>query len=156
MGIKVSNDVMFDELCDEEGLKLSVYRCPSGHLTVGVGHNLAVEPCKEILGKTLKYGDVITRAQALSLFEYDIERILKDLTRRIPWFLDLSGPRQYVVISLSFNMGVPGFMKFKNALRHLHSGNILKTCEELKSSRWYHQVGKRGPKLIKIMERDTI
>lgn len=154
--VKVSMEAMFDGLSDEEGLKLSVYRCPGGHLTVGIGHNLDTEPEIGLLGKKLKFGDVITRTQALQLFDKDVSRVITKFKKQIPWFLELSAARQYVLISLGFNLGVPGLMKFKNTLYYLKSGNIEKTCQELRSSRWFKQVGKRGPKLLKIMTTDEI
>jgi lysozyme len=147
-------DRLFEELKQEESYELEVYRCTAGHPTVGVGHNLDADPAIEILGKKLKVGDKITDEQALRLFEKDISKTIADVNKRIPFFKDLSAPRQYVLISMAFNMGVAGLLEFKNTLAALKAGDITGTVLGMKASKWFRQVKTRGAKLIKIMQSD--
>jgi len=153
---KCSMDVMFEELSDEEELRTKAYVCSAGHLTVGVGHNLDADPAKDIVFKKMKVGDSVTMDQVMALFERDVVKVVEALDKRLPWFKKLSEARQYVLISMGFNMGVPGLMKFKNALGCLAKGDIAGTCYGMRMSKWFRQVGRRGPKLIRIMETDRI
>ncbi len=147
---------MFRELSDEEGVRHVAYRCPAGHLTVGVGHNLDADPASEILRRKLRLGEAATGREVQALFDKDVGKVVDQLNKRLPWFQNLSAARQYVLISMGFNMGVPGLMKFKNTLAALARGDIPSTIYGMRSSRWYRQVGKRGPKLIRIMDTNFI
>lgn len=153
---KVSDDVLFKELCAEEGMSRTVYYCPAGKLTVGVGHNLEANPAMSIIKKKLKLGENVSMDIIRTLFKNDVSEVITSLDNRLPWFKDLSPARQYVLISMGFNMGVPGLMKFKNTLGCLQRGDIKGCCYGMRSSRWYRQVGNRGPKLIRIMDTDFI
>ena len=44
MALSVDRAKLSAQLVQHEGLQLTVYRCPTGHLTVGVGHNLEADP----------------------------------------------------------------------------------------------------------------
>lgn len=126
-----------NQLILHEGLKLRPYRCTAGKLTIGVGRNL------EDRG--------ISKAEALYLLDNDIEQVTTELSRRLPWFLDLDEPRRAVLIDMGMNMGVGGLMTFKRALAALGRGHYAEAAREMKDSNWYHQVGSRGIRLVEQM-----
>ena len=155
LNTKVPFDRLFKELVDEEGLKLKAYKDTVGVVTIGIGHNLQANPAKPLIGRNVYMGGSITMDEAKKLFAHDIESVIDDLDERLPWFKDLSLARQYVLISMGFNLGVPGLMKWKNTLSALKSGDIKGTVTGMLNSKWASQVGRRSKKLCEIMAYDS-
>lgn len=114
----------------EEGFRLKPYLCPSGYLTIGVGRNLdkkglsAKEQIiifnesglsnQEILERLKKDG--ITSEQAYMLLDNDIVYFTEKLNE-FDWFLRLSEARKAAIVSMAFNLGLKGFMRFKNLIK---------------------------------------
>lgn len=128
------------ELIEEEGLSLSCYKDSLGYYTIGVGHLLS-SPCDDI---TLEY--------AGKLLAEDIKIARDDLIRNIPCFGFLCEERQYVLISMCFNLGIKRLLGFKKMLLALENKNYQVASAEMKDSKWYKQVKRRGEKLCRIMQ----
>lgn len=112
------------QLIDHEALRLRLYRCTSGKLTIGVGYNVddrGVGPMSRALGRDVSLDELertgITEAEALVVLRADIERFVDDVQSRWPNFLSLDGVRQRAVIDLAFNLGIAGASKFVSAIR---------------------------------------
>lgn len=127
-----------EQLILHEGLKTTIYKCPAGKLTIGVGRNL------EDRG--------ITREEALFLLQNDIEDITNKLNKRYSWFGSLDYVRQKVLIDMAFNIGLGGLAQFKNMLHAISSGDYQKAAKEMEDSSWYKQVGDRSKRLVKMMQ----
>lgn len=146
-----------NELIRDEGLQLKAYRCTAGSLTIGVGRNLdsvgiiAEETMSMKITKSgvLKYG--ITREQALKMLDYDIERFIAALDRRMPWWREMSPIRQRVVVNMTFNLGITGLLKFKNTLKAMREGRYEAAAQGMEKSLWYRQVGDRAKRLVSMM-----
>ena len=127
------------ELIDEEGLSLICYKDSGGNWTIGVGHLLK------------SYCESITLEYAGKLLKEDIS-IAKDLLRRnIPKYLTLDKVRQYVLLSMCFNLGINKLLQFKKMLLALENNNFELAAAEMKDSKWYRQVKRRGEKLCFMM-----
>lgn len=129
-----------EELIEEEGLSLSCYKDSLGYYTIGVGHLLS-SPCDDI---TLEY--------AGKLLAEDIKIARDDLMRNVPCFCSLCEERQYVLISMCFNLGIKRLLGFKKMLLALENKNYQVASAEMKDSKWYKQVKRRGEKLCRIMQ----
>ncbi len=81
-----------DQLRADEGERLKPYKDSVGKLTIGVGRNL------DDVGLSTSEVDV--------LLTNDIDRVLRDLTKQMPWWVGLSDNRQLVLASMAFNMGI--------------------------------------------------
>lgn len=125
------------QLILHEDLKLKPYRCTAGKLTIGVGRNL------EDRG--------ISKKEALYLLDNDIEEVTGELSRRLPWFADLNGPRKAVLIDMAINLGVDGLMAFKRTLAAIARGDYAEASREMMNSKWYRQVKSRGVRLVNQM-----
>ena len=130
-------DKIVEQLIRHEGLKLKVYKCPSGKLTIGIGRNL------EDRG--------ITKEEALYLLYNDIDACIIDLYREVQWIRDLDGGKQEVLVNMCFNLGIDGLLKFKKFLSALESGNLKEAKQEMLDSRWAVQVGNRAIELADII-----
>lgn len=154
-----------DQLILHEGLYLEPYVCPGGYWTVGVGRNLEGKPLTDaeqqyVLGCSgLEPEQVIailrergiSKDEALFLLANDIEDAIKDLSN-FDWFEDLDPVRKKVVIDMRFNLGPTRFRQFKRMIAALAAGDYKAAADEMVDSAWYHQVGNRSKRLVRMME----
>jgi lysozyme len=145
-----------------EALKLRVYRCTAGKLSIGVGRNLddvgisAAETAA--LGITVASCKAIgiTKAQAMVLLDHDIDRAEADLDRALPWWRTLDAVRQSVLVDMCFNMGlgnrIKGLLSFVNTLALVQAHNFKGAAGGMLSSKWAKQVGDRAVHLAVMME----
>lgn len=145
------------ELERDEGMRLKVYRCTAGKLTIGVGRNLddvGILPAEQqalgiTVGSCSKAG--ITKAQAYALLDYDIANCEKALDRHFPWWRKMTDARQRVILNMCFNLGINRLRGFKNTLRFMETGQYDKAAVNMGKSLWADQVGKRAVRLMAMM-----
>jgi lysozyme len=126
-------DTIKRDLRRDEGVRLKPYLCTAGKMTIGVGRNI------EDIG--------ITDMEADYLLENDIERVVAELDRSLPWWRDLSGKRQEALINMCFNMGISRLMTFRKMLGALKSGRYDDAAMEALNSKWARQVGARSKRI---------
>lgn len=148
-----------DELIVDEGVRLKVYRCTEGKLTIGVGRNLdanGIHPGETaVLGITREscIANGISRIQAMVLLDNDIDRCVADLDRGVPWWRQLADARQRVLLNMCFNMGLPTLLAFKNTLRLIKQGEYVLAGHAMLQSKWARQVKARAVRLADMMEK---
>ena len=152
------------QLILHEGLRLEVYKCPADYWTIGVGRNLEGKPLTKdeqqyVLGCSgLTTEQVISilkergisKDEALYLLANDIYDSIKDL-QSFDWYDDLDFVRQKVVIDMRYNLGPTRFRQFRRMIAALSVGDYKIASWEMQDSQWYHQVGNRSKRLIKMM-----
>jgi lysozyme len=131
-------EILFDQLKDFEGLELKPYRCTSNKLTIGLGRNLE--------------DNGITEEEAYYLATNDLDNLMDELDRKIPWWDDLNEPRKRALLNLAYNVGTPTLMKFKKTLEHLKNGLYTEASEEVLQSRWADQVGRRATFISEVFK----
>lgn len=135
-------EAMVTQLAGEEAIKYFVYddatgapiRAGSvvgGNPTVGIGRNLATAG--------------ITADEARYLCRNDIAKAVAALDRAYPWWRQLSPIRQMQMVDLMFNMGPGTLAQFHAFLGAMQAGNWPEAVDQLQASKWWHQVGQRGP-----------
>jgi lysozyme len=131
-----------EELISEEGLSLRVYKDSLGYPTVGVGHLI-----------TAKDGifDTISLEYAGKLLSEDIRIAKNELREKIPVYAELDPIRQYVLLSMCFNLGIGKLLQFKKMLTALENKNYVLAAQEMQDSKWFKQVKRRGSKLCLLM-----
>lgn len=159
----VSFDRIMKEISQEEGVKNTVYKCTAGFRTIAVGHNLDAESIDSIIGRKLSSNPKLSDNEIKIVFEHDLNKVIGQLDRTMKWWKDLPIFAQYCLISLCFNMGIGGMIKrnplkyngllgFTNTLKAFAEERWNDAAEGLESSKWYKQVGLRGPKIVKILK----
>jgi lysozyme len=126
-----------EQLVRHEGLRLTVYDCPAGYKTIGVGRNLE--------------GKGITEEEALYLLENDINYFTEQLRDNLDWFDDIPEEKQQILVNMAFNLGVAGLMNFKNMLSAVEEGRWSDASTEMLDSKWADQVGTRAIELSGAM-----
>lgn len=125
------------ELQRDEGLRLTPYLDTVGKWTIGYGRNLS---------------DVgISKDEAVTLLEHDLDAALTDLAESFPWFVQLNPVRQRALVNMRFNLGPTGFRKFTGTLAAIEAGNFLAAAEGMRLSKWARQVGQRAERLAMMM-----
>lgn len=123
-------------LIEEEGLRLKVYMDTAGVPTIGVGRNLRDKG--------------ITKDEALKMLQDDIADVLVALPSLAGWYR-LDHVRQLVLADMAFNLGVHGLLEFKDMLSAVWHGDWEAATQEMLTSRWAHQVGRRAHRLAEMM-----
>ena len=132
----MDREQLFDDLVRDEGLKLEIYKCTAGKLTIGVGRNI------EDRG--------ITTSEARLLLANDVDIISDELTNNFPWWVSMPEPAQRALANMAFNLGVPRLSQFKNMLSALEKGDYNVAAKEALDSNWAKQVGDRANRIAKV------
>ena len=132
-----------EQLIEEEGIRLVIYKDTKGYLTGGVGHRIFDEDLHE--------NDYVSLSMVADWLNEDLLNTMQGLERNIPFYGELDDKRQYVLISMCFNLGISGLMKFKKMLLALEHKNYELAAQEMKNSLWHSQVKSRALKLENIM-----
>ena len=131
-----------------EGYRLEAYRCTSGALTVGYGHNCDASAVPGVV----KVGDSISEGTAGKLFQADLAGAVWDVRRILPWVIWLDAPRQAVLYDMAFNMGIGGLSTFRNTLALVKAGKYAEASRNMLQSKWARQVGERAVRLSRQMD----
>lgn len=127
----------------EEGRESKMYRCPAGYNTIGIGHNL---DANGIGDKAID-----------TIFEEDLEKVVKELDEKLSWWRETPDNVQIVLVDLTFNMGMPRLLKFKNTLRLIKRGEYERASYALLKSLYAKQVRNRANRnavLLRGAKRD--
>jgi len=124
-------------LIKHEGLRLHPYKDTVGKWTLGIGRNLDDKG--------------ISEAEAVLMLDNDIADCKEQLDRNIPWWRGLNGPRMAVMVSMCFNLGIGGLLRFKKTLAAIEGEEWDIACIEMLDSKWARQVGGRANDLAQMM-----
>jgi lysozyme len=122
----------------DEGCELLPYTDTVGKLTVGIGRNLTDRG--------------ISLEEAHYLLQRDIDLVVADLDRALPWWREMTPARQRVLANMCFNMGLPVLLGFRNTLAYMERGNYRAAAAGMRASKWARQVGPRAERLARLME----
>lgn len=121
----------------EEGRKAKVYKDSLGIETIGVGRNLRDRGLSE---REIDF-----------LLDNDIDDVIADLDRFLPWWRTLDPVRQLVIADMCFNLGVNKLLGFVNTLRMVQCGDYAGAAGGMLKSLWASQVKGRADDLAKMM-----
>ena len=124
------------QLRDEEGEVLHAYSDNLGFTTIGVGR---------LVDK--RKGGGITSEESAYLLSNDIAKFERQLDKSLPWWRDLTEPRQAVILGMAFQMGVDGLLGFKNTLVMVKSGDYAGASENMMKSKWAQQTPARAKRM---------
>ena len=124
------------QLVHQEGLETEAYQDSEGNWTIGVGHTPAYA------------GEIWTEQQCFSQLFADIQQIgIKPVNRAFPWAKDAGEIRWWVLVNMSFNMGIMGLQGFTETLQAFQRGDWVTVVKGMQESLWWHQVGRRSQEL---------
>lgn len=131
---------------DYEGLRLTPYRDSLGFWTVGYGH--LVIP-KDNLHLTQK----ITLDRAEELYQNDLAIAVAGVHRLMPSWASLDPEAVEILTNLCFNLGETKLSAFKRTLSSFASEQYADAADNLRDSRWFMQVGRRGTDIVDALNK---
>lgn len=126
------------ELVRDEGRRLMPYVDTAGKITIGVGRNLTD------LG--------ISLGECAAMLDKDIARAELGLDHALPWWRELDGVRQRVLLNMAFNLGLVGLSSFRATLGAIKEARFTDAAAGMQASLWARQVGRRAERLARMME----
>lgn len=117
-------------LIKNEGLVCQPYHCSAGKLTIGVGRNLE--------------SNGISEDEALYLLENDIKRVTANLDKTWAVWRTFPEKAQLVCIDMTYQMGITGFMNFRQTRALMEMGCWLEASEEVLRSKYAIQTPNRA------------
>jgi lysozyme len=124
-------------LISHEQYRQFPYTDTTGHLTVGIGRNLSARG--------------ISTTEAIQLLDDDILYFSSKLAHFLDCFTELNEARQIALIDMCFNLGVQGFLNFKEMINALNAHDYDRAADEMVKSKWHDQVGERATCLENII-----
>lgn len=125
------------DLTRDECLKLKPYPDTRGKLTIGIGRNLD--------------DDGISPAEADFLLTNDISGVIQSLDMAIPYWKNLSEPRQRAIANMAFNMGLHGLLGFRDMLAAIRAGDFNAASQAALNSEWAKQTGARAQRIAVLL-----
>ena len=126
---------LIDELKKDEGLRLRAYQDHLGVWTIGYGTNLQVLEIDEELAERWLVEKVEDLTESLEniLFEREI----------LPRF-DIDDNRRNALISMMYQMGVAGTLRFKKMWAAIEEQDWETAAKEMRDSSWWRDPATRG------------
>lgn len=121
-----------------EGRKRYVYKDHLGFDTIGVG--ICVDKRKG--GLTDEEIDYLRDNRI---------RIAESRLEGLSWYDGLSSTRQDVIVSMVFQLGLNGTLRFKKMIAAIEAEDYQEAAEQMKDSRWHIQTPERCEELAEMM-----
>ena len=128
---------MFDEevkqmLIRHEGVVCHVYKCTATppRDTIGCGRNLN--------------DNGISEEEAMYLLDNDIKRVKEELDKNFGAYRAMPAKARMVCIDMTFQMGITGFMNFRQTRALMEMGCWLEASEEILRSKYATQTPNRA------------
>jgi lysozyme len=132
-------------LIRHEGRSKLPYHCPTGKLTIGIGHNIDAKGLpKPIMAYLEEHGE-ITDDMINNLFAADVMDAVSACMKLYPQFNTFTEDRRLALVDFLFNVGIGTAQKFKNTNAAINGGNWTKAAEGIKASLYYRQLGGDPP-----------
>ena len=128
---------LLDRVKEHEGFRSKVYKCTEGYDTIGYGFAI----------KDLELDEDI----AEEILMRKLEKLIKRVRNKFDWLDNVPREVQGVLVEMSYQMGLSGVCKFKNALKYMEHQNWEKAADEMLMSRWYRQTPNRAKELSNII-----
>lgn len=109
----------------DEGFVPHAYQDHLGYWTIGIG---------TLIDK--RKGGRISRAAALFMLDEKLAEIMADLDRWIPWWRGLDRTRREVLVTMAYQLGVTGLLKFENTLGAVRRGDYAAAADGMLASKW--------------------
>lgn len=112
---------IYEQLRRDEGVRLKPYTDTVGKLTIGVGRNLT--------------DDGITEAEAAALLVNDVGSVVAQLSP-LAWWAALDEIRQWAIVNMAFNLGVPRLLHFPSMIHFLSLKDFESAANAALDSDW--------------------
>lgn len=135
----------------EEDFRAVVYYCSEEYPTIGIGWKIGYH--KQQL-EDFKHMTICKRA-AYAQCEFMVADIRERLRNELTFFDDLNEPRQCVLISMAYQLGVKGLLGFKRMLAAIQTKCWNDAAHEGLDSKWHKQTTSRAERqMLTLLKGD--
>lgn len=122
----------------EEGYREEAYYCSENYPTIGIGSKIGPK------GSSLRHYDFkVSKSLAYAWLMDEVLKIEAELSK-LDWFCNVTGDRRTVLISMAYNLGVTGLLKFKKMILAITQEDWVEAKKQALDSRWAKQVPHRA------------
>jgi lysozyme len=131
----------------EEGYRSKVYYCSQKYPTIGIGWKIGSknQPLDDFKLMT------ISKEAALAQCDSEASDLAINLHCVIDCWQDLNEARQAILISMAYQMGLSGLMKFKKMIAAIEAGDFVEAAAQGRDSRWASQTHSRANRHMRVM-----
>lgn len=140
------------------GAKLTAYKCPQGHMTIGYGTNIeekhnqiALKKLGYDARKLLRKAQQITAEDSEKLLVFGLEQAVRDAREYLPNFDKQPLMVRAVLVDMAYVLGGNKLKKFVDFKAALMARDYKTAVAEMIDSDWYKQTGNRSRALVKMM-----
>lgn len=127
-------------ICLKEGFRSTVYRCSEGYPTIGYGWVIGAKGASLDPFKSMIISEAAAKVQCAVL----VDEIVLELSKVIvPWYI-LTPTRQAMLVSMAYQLGINGLLKFKRMLKAIENADFETAALEGLDSRWAKQTPARA------------
>ena len=128
---------LLERVKEHEGFRSKVYKCTEGFDTIGYGFAI----------KDLVLSEEISE----KILVEKLDALIKRVKDKFSWLENAPQEVEDVLVEMSYQMGVSGVSKFKNALKYMENNNWTRAAEEMLDSKWHRQTPNRAKELSSII-----
>lgn len=141
-------------LAFEEGFRSRPYICSAGYITIGYGTKLH----KRKGMNPNNFPLTINEAAATEMLNDDLTETINALQRSKQGavFNNLSQTRKNLIISMAYQLGVTGVLKFKKTWKFLAAEMYSEAATEMLDSKWFLDTPERAKRHSVVMAVDNM
>ncbi len=128
------------QLIGEEDKRKFVYQDHLGYWTIGIGR---------LVDK--RKGGGLRDSEIDFMYNNDVDEIVGQITKKLPWFQDLDDARKGVLLGMAFQMGVEGLLGFHITLKLVRDGQYALAAHNMGLSLWARQTPERVARMQEQM-----
>ncbi|TLE14461.1 MULTISPECIES: glycoside hydrolase family protein [Helicobacter] len=154
--MKETIEIILPLTADFEGFSPKVYKCPAGFLTIGYGRNIEANPLTETEKKLLRAEGLINEKIAKDWLRENLQKCYEELAQNFNWFAKTDRVRKAALVDFDYNVGLGTLKTFKNTLLFLEQEDYKRAAENMRLSKWFKQVKRRGVRICNMIESGNI
>jgi lysozyme len=132
-------------LAFEEGYREKPYYCSEGYPTIGIGKRIGAKGANLSL-----YQFSCSISVANAFLEEDINLIKMDL-KKFKWYKGLDDGRKIILISMCYQLGVSGLLKFKKMIKAIENCDFIEAEKQALDSKWAKQTPVRAARHARVI-----
>jgi lysozyme len=131
----------------EEGFRADAYYCSEGYPTIGIGWKIGSKD------QSLDDFKVMTISKDAALAQCHDESLVLSINLHgvICCWEELNEARQAILVSMAYQMGLAGLMKFKKMIAAIEKGDFNEAANEGLKSRWANQTPGRANRHMTVI-----
>lgn len=129
----------------EEGLRSKPYLCSEGYPTIGIGTKIGPKGANIDL-----YQFSVTERSAMQLLLDELGEKRNELMK-LDWFVGLDSTRADIVLSMAYQIGVTGLLKFKKMIAAIEGKNWKEAANQALDSLWAKQTPERAERHATVL-----